>query len=32
MKKPLRILFVEDSADDALLVARHLEKAGVPAD
>src|SRR5947209_13390292 len=28
MAEPLRILIVEDSADDAELVARHLARAG----
>ena len=26
--RPLRVLFVEDSEDDAFLIARHLERAG----
>jgi len=28
MKKPLRVLFVEDSEDDALLMLRELRKGG----
>jgi DNA-binding NtrC family response regulator len=32
MKKPLRVLIVEDSEDDALLILRHLRRGGYDAD